>query len=203
MVDSRIVRIFRFRPVRPDFDDVLRRRVLPDLVATPAVDEVLAGRRDHPVPGQRVVVSIWRDLPAMTAVMGDRIEASEFHPELLDESADREILVGELAFGDRVASGERPTVLRIVQGTVRAGELGAYTAEAQAGTVADRAAGSGPQALYLGVTGPDSFVTVSLWPDWATVQAATGGNLNRPIATRHAERLVAWTAGHYEIVDPD
>jgi len=197
------VRIFRFRPVRPDFDDVLRRLVLPDLLAVPAVEEVIAGRRDHPTPGQRVVVSIWRDLASMAAVVGDRIEASGFHPELLDESTDRDVLVGRLEFGDRVALDEQPAVLRIVEGTVRAGELGPYTAEAQAGTLADRAAGRGPLALYLGLTGPDSFVTVSLWPDWATVEAATGGNLNRPIATRHAERLVAWTAGHYEIVDPE
>jgi len=139
----------------------------------------------------------------MEAVLGESIDGSPFHPELLDLSTDRDLRICELEFGDRDESMGTPAVLRLVEGTVRPGELGAYIEEARIGTIADRDAGRGPLALYLSCSAHDSFMTLSIWPDWATLQDATGGNLDRPIATRHAERLVDWTASHYEVMGPD
>ena len=89
-----------------------------------------------------------------------------------------------------------------MSGRVRPDELESYVAEAWAGTEDDAAAGRGPDALYLAAQPPDLFRTLSVWPDWQTLQDATGGDIDRPIATRHARRLVAWSARHYEVV-PD
>lgn len=203
MTESSVLRVFRFRPTASEFDEDLRAVLLPDLLELPGIIEAFAGRRGHPAPDDRIVASIWRDRNAMANAVGDVIEASPFHPELLGGSTDRSVLTCELAFGDRIASSDEPTVLRLVEGTVRAGELETYVTEACAGMSTDRARGRGPTALYLGRTGPDSFVTLSMWPDWPTLQDATGGNVHQPIATRHAERLVAWTASHYEVITPD
>lgn len=199
----RVIRIFRFRLAEPQFDDELRRVLLPDLLLTDGVLDVYGGRRDRPNPDERIVASVWTDRDAMVAALGDSIEGSPFHPELLDLSTDRDLRICQLAFGDRDESMGRPAVLRLVEGTVRPGELETYVDEARRGTVADRDAGRGPLALYLSCADDDSFTTLSVWPDWATLQDATGGNLGRPIATRHADRLVEWTASHYEVMGPD
>jgi hypothetical protein len=199
----RVIRIFRFRLAEPHFDDELRRVLLPDLLLKDGVLDVHGGRRDRPNPDERIVTSVWADRGSMVEALGESIEGSPFHPELLDLSTDRDLRICELEFGDRDESMGKPAVLRLVEGTVRPGELAAYVDEARRGTVEDRQAGRGPLALYLGCTGGDAFVTLSVWPDWATLQDSTGGNLDRPIATRHAERLVDWTASHYEVMGPD
>ena len=199
----RVLRIFRFRLAQPQSDAELRGVLLPDLLTKEGVVDVYGGRRDRPNPDERLVASVWSDRASMTAAVGDSIESSPFHPELLDLSTDRELSICELEFGDRDESMGIPAVLGLVEGKVRPGELGAYVDEARQGTIADRDAGRGPLALYLGCLGDDSFMTLSTWPDWATLQDATGGRLDRPIATRHAERLVDWTASHYEVMEPD
>jgi hypothetical protein len=198
-----VLRIFRFRLASPDFDADLRGTLLPELAALPGVLDVYAGRRDQPNPDEHVVVSVWSDRDAMARALGESIEQSPFHPELRDLSTDRRLDVCDLAFGDRAPLTTAPAVLRLVEGRVRPGELRAYLDEAERGMAADRAAGHGPIAFYLGCGTGDDFLTLSVWPDWATIEAATGGDIHRPIATRHAERLVAWTGSHYEIVDAD
>ena len=90
--------------------------------------------------------------------------------------------------------------MRVVSGITRAGQLDGYLDEARAGTLADRAIGEGPLALYLAVDPPDRFVTLSLWGGWSHVEAATGADHEHVDRTRHAERLVTWTAEHYEVI---
>jgi hypothetical protein len=198
-----VIRIFRFRLAQPHFDTELRRVLLPDLLNTAGVLDVYGGRRDRPNPDERIVASIWSDRGSMVASLAESVEESPFHPELLDLSTDRDLRICDLEFGDRDETMGVPAVLRLVEGTVRPGELAAYVEEARLGTIADREAGRGPLALYLGCSGNDSFMTLSVWPDWATLQDATGGDVDQPIATRHAERLVDWTASHYELMEPD
>jgi hypothetical protein len=198
VAQSRVLRIFRFRVAQVQFDVDLRRSLLPDLLEMPGIEDVYGGRRDRPNPDERVLASVWTDRAAMVDAVGESSESLVFHPEILDLSTDRDLRICRLEFGDRSDQAGSPAVLRLVEGTVRAGELAAYVAEAQAGTVTDRAAGRGPLALYLGCSGDDSFITLSVWLDWSTLQEATGGDVDRPIATRHADRLVAWTASHYE-----
>ena len=197
---SRVLRIFRFRLAAPDLDADLRRILLPDLMTLAGVLDVYAGRRDQPLPDERVIATVWADRSAMVASVSDTVEGSPFHPELLGMSTERRLDVGEVAFGDRAPSDRVGTVLRLVDGRVRAGELDTYIDEAERGMDADRAAGRGPIAFYLAPQGGDAFVTLSIWPDWATIGEATGGDIHRPVATRHAERLVDWTVSHYEIV---
>ncbi len=203
MADSRVLRVLRFTPTKPEFDADLRGVLLPDLLDLPGIIEAFAGRRGHSTPDDRIVASLWVNFDALASALGEDVEASPFHPELLGGSADRTLLTCQLDFGDRVESDGEPRVLRLAEGTVRAGELDVYAKEAMAGMIADRASRRGPTALYLARTGSDSFVTLSLWPDWPTLQEATGGNVHQPIATRHAHRLVDWTASHYEVMTPE
>ncbi len=60
--------------------------------------------------------------------------------------------------------------------------------------------GHGPLALYLALEEPDRFVTLSVWSSWSALEVATGGDVGRPVATRHEERLLAWEAAHYEVL---
>ena len=195
----RVLRIFRFRLATPDLDAQLREILLPELRRLPGMLDAYGGRRDQPMPDERIIVSIWADRPSMVASVSDRIEDSPFHPELLGLSTDRRLDIGELACGDK-ASDAPAAVLRVVDGAVRAGELDAYLSEAEDGMRADRAAGHGPIAFYLARGPDDTFTTVSTWPDWATIGEATGGDIHRPTATRRAERLTGWTVSHYEVV---
>ena len=43
-------------------------------------------------------------------------------------------------------------------------------------------------------------MTLSVWSSWSALEIATGGDVNRPIATRHAERIHVWEAVHYELL---
>ena len=43
-------------------------------------------------------------------------------------------------------------------------------------------------------------MTLSVWSSWSALEVATGGDVGRPIATRHEERLLAWEAAHYEVL---
>ncbi|MDP9482526.1 MAG: hypothetical protein M3P84_04800, partial [Chloroflexota bacterium] len=93
-------------------------------------------------------------------------------------------------------------LLRVVHGDVYLGGLERYIELARAGTLADAESGRGPLSLYLAPRLPKGFVTLSVWSDWATLQEATGGNIDQPIATRHARMLSGWQAEHYEVI-PD
>jgi hypothetical protein len=42
---------------------------------------------------------------------------------------------------------------------------------------------------------------VSVWESWSALEAATGGDIRRPIATRHPERIERWDAAHFEVID--
>ena len=119
------------------------------------------------------------------------------------ESTNRKFSAAPIVFGDLYQAGAEPRVLRVVEGSVRDGEFDRYVEEAEAGTRADAAAGRGPVTLYLARAGTNDFVTLSTWTEWDDVQDATGSDIRRPQATRHAERLAAWSASHFEIVGPE
>jgi hypothetical protein len=197
---EQILRVFRFRPAKRGFDETLRTVMLPELVAMPGMLEVIVGRQGPDERGLRLVVSLWQSRQAMATQVGEDFEPPTFHPELLSATTDHVLGWWPLTFGIRSDHPDTPHVLRHVYGTVRPGELSAYVADARAGTIQDASEGRGPLSLYLVADSPDSFQTVSAWPDWATVERATGGDVERPIATRHTERLVDWKATHYEVV---
>lgn len=196
------LRLFEFTPVRAAFDSILRDVMIPDLLGLPGVVEVYVGRHGPDEIGPRLVASIWESELDMADAIGVSFDRPRFHPEFLEETVDRRLEILPLAFAHRSASHDAGSIIRLVTGHVRTGELDAYIREAWAGTEDDAAAGRGPIALYLAARPPDGFRTLSVWPDWSTLQDATGGQIDRPIATRHAKRLVRWQAMHFEFV-PD
>jgi len=196
----RVLRLFRFKPATPQFDETVRATLLPDLGRLPGLLDMVAGRRVSLADDDRVIASIWRSWSAMQDAVGASVEESPFHPELLDGSTNRKFSATPIVFGDLYLAGAEPRLLRVVEGSVREGEFASYVEEAGAGTREDNAAGRGPVALYLARAGTNDFVTLSTWTEWDDVQDATGSDIRRPQATRHAQRLAAWSASHFEIV---
>jgi hypothetical protein len=199
-IEPRILRLFTFRPVRVAFDRILREEMVPALLELPGLADVYVGRQGPDELGPRLVATVWASHDAMESAVGVSFERPVFLPEYLAETTDRELEFLPLAFGYRFQRPDRPGVLRLVAGQVRSGELERYVEEARAGTQSDAAAGHGPLALYLASRSPDEFVTLSVWPDWATLQDATGGDIDQPVATRHAQLLRAWRVDHYEAI---
>jgi hypothetical protein len=200
LASSSVLRIVQFRPRHVEIDEAMRRHLAPALRAEAGLTDDIAGRHGPDALGPRIVVSVWSHESA--AGMRDRTAALDDLVGSLDVTDARsERLVIRVEFRDPRDRSSR--LLRVFRGQVRAGELDRYVDEAEAGTLEDAAAGRGPIALFLGAdpSVPDRFVTVSTWPDWATVEAATGGDVRRPIATRHPERLVAADATHFEVIE--
>lgn len=200
--DNTTIRIFRCRPLRVEFDAVLREEMIPDLVRQPGVVGVHVGRHGPDAIGERLVASVWESHEAMIDAMGPDIEKSRFHPEHLSDTTDRSVLVHRLAVAVRTDRADPERVIRVVRGRVRPGELDAYVEDARAGTLQDAASQQGPLALYLAPLPPDRFLTLSVWSEWSAIEVSTGAGTRAPSATRHTERLVEVDATHYESV-PD
>jgi hypothetical protein len=198
--ESRVIRLFKFRPVRVAFDLILREEMVPALLELPGMTDLYVGRRGPEELGPRLIVTIWESRDAMATAVGESFDQPIFLPKYLDETTDRVLEFSPLAFGCRFTRPEQPGVLRLVHGAVRTGGLDRYVDEARAGTLLDASHGRGPLALYLAPQSVASFVTLSVWSDWGSLQAATGGDLDRPITTRHAKLLDAWEAEHYEAI---
>ena len=195
-----VIRLFKFRPVRVAFDQILRHTMIPALLELPGLSDLYVGRQGPDELGHRMVATVWETRQAMASAVGESFDRPVFMPEYLEETQDRELDFLPLAFGYRFVRPEQPGLLRVVNGEVPAASLDEYIELARAGTIADAEAGRGPIALYLARRSPERFVTLSVWSDWATLQDATGGDVDRPIATRHARLLSAWQAEHYESV---
>ena len=197
MTDAAVVRIFRFHVARRGFDEILRTSLTPDLAALPGVTDVYSGRQGPDESGPRIIVSAWTSREAMVAGVGDQLGV--FHPEYLELSTDRILECWPVRFQRRFRSDE-PRILRVLRGTVRAGELDAYVDDVAAGAERDAIDARGPISIYLAEAGDDAFLTISAWTSWDDVERATGGDIHRPRATRQPERLVDWDVDHYEVV---
>jgi hypothetical protein len=103
---------------------------------------------------------------------------------------------------------DRAEYLRLAYEDAVVNHFGPITAQARAefpaayAALADRFGfGGGPLALHLAIgPGDDDFVTMSVWESWAALETATGGDVQRPVATRHPERIERWDAAHFEII---
>lgn len=198
--ESSFLRLSKFRPVRTAFDLLLRETMVPALLALPGLSDLYVGRQGPGELGPRLVATVWDSRDSMAAAVGESLEHPTFKPEHLAETEDRELDFLPLAFGYRFVRPEPPGLIRVVQGEVYLGGLERYIDLARAGTLADAENGRGPLALYLAPRLPKGFVTLSIWSDWATLQEATGGEIDRPIATRHSRMLSTWQADHYEVI---
>ncbi len=198
MDEGSVIRLFTFRAVRPAFDAILRDEILPDLRASPGLIDYYSARQGPDEIGPRVVASVWKTRPAMAGALGE--DQGRFHPEYLAETTEQRLEILSLEIDERFATTEPAMILRILRGTVRSGEVAAYVDDVRAGVHIDAGRPDGPVSLYLALAGLDSFVTVSAWRSWADIEAATGGDVHRPRATRRPERLVDWDVDHFEIV---
>ena len=200
-MDARVLRLDSFRPVRPAFDEALRRELMPALAATPGVVDACVARQGPDETGPRLIASVWTSEGAMTSALCDGRELFEPpHPETITDSVVR---VAPLLVARHYRAGEAPRIMRVFRGRVRPGELAAYAEDVRLGSEADAQRADGPVAVYMaGVPeeGPDAFVTLSTWCAWPDIEAATGGDIHRPRATRRPERLRGWEVDHFEVV---
>jgi hypothetical protein len=201
VADAISLRVLIFRPTgsAATVDASLREDILPALCARGGIDDAYVARHGDD-PADRVLATVWRVPPG-----ADDDEMSLLRARLPAET----LAVGEarldvlpLVVDARFERDQPPGILRIFRGTVRPGELDAYIDQARRGMLADAEVNDGLVAFYLGRDGSDGFLTVSAWTGWDAIEAATGGNIRQPFATKNSERLVAFVVDHYEIL-PD
>lgn len=200
MDDRAVLRVLRFRPLANEFDAILRDEILPVVSRAPGLIDLYAGRQGPDQLGPRVVVSCWSSLATMAAGVGRSLDDPAMPTGFRERIADPELTVLPVAVTMRHPLERAPAVLRITRGRAKPGQLDRYIAEARHGVLEDVAAGHGPLALHLAADPPLGFVTCSIWPDWASIELATGGQRDRPISTRHRERLEDWAVEHYEVL---
>jgi len=194
-----VLLLVRFHAVGAGFDAALRHALRPGIGVAPGLCAVFAGRMGPGDEGERLLASVWADDDAAEAAIdADRapiplVGALHGTPDGLVERL-------PVAVTLEPAEASRISIMRVVSGITRAGQLDGYLDEARAGTLADRAIGEGPLALYVAVDPPDRFVTLSLWGGWSHVEAATGADHEHVDRTRHAERLATWAVDHYEVI---
>ena len=197
---SSVLRVVRFNAVSVGFDAALRDALAPALAGVPGLRAAVAGRIGPGEDGERLLVSVWDDDDALRAAVRAGSPIVVAHPGWLHGTPAGPADVLSVAVELDPAMDATISIVRVLSGTTKPDELGPYTADAREGTLGDRAAGDGPLALYLGAEAPDRFVTVSLWGRWSHVETATGADQAHVDRTRHAERLVSWTAEHYEVI---
>ena len=201
MPEPSVLRLFYFRPVASAFDSILRDVMIPDLRKLPGLVDIFLGRRGPDELGPRLNASVWTSREAMVAGVGEDFDPPVFHPEYIDETTERVLEILPLAISMPFDGVGAPRILRTLRGQVRPGERDAYIEAARHGTIADIDAGGGPLALHLAIgPGDDDFLTVSVWESWSALETATGGDVKRPVATRHPERIERWDAAHYEVI---
>jgi heme-degrading monooxygenase HmoA len=196
-----VVRAFSFRPrgTGSAVDESFRTTILPDVLSLEGLRDAFVGRRSEDT-GERVLVTVWDTAAAMTAATDEAELIGRLNDEEQAALATARLEVGRLAFSLSAERAEPPRILRIVRGTVRGGELETFVEEARAATLGEERTNDGLVALYLGITGKVTFVTVSAWTGWEAIEVATGGDIRRPLATKNSERLVTFDGAHYEIL---
>jgi hypothetical protein len=197
-----IVRLSQFRTARPGFDAVLRESVLPELRGHAGVLRVFAGRQGPDEIGLRILVSVWEAEEALNRAFSGNPVAE---PAVLDETSARhvEILpvvvssIGEASVGGATSS---TGILRVGRATLRDGELESYAKLVTRDLEAGADGGAAPRAVLLAGWGERGFLMVSTWPDWASIEAATGASVADPLRTKRLAGLEGFHADHYELL---
>jgi hypothetical protein len=225
VAEAAVLRLFTFRADgNTSTVDSAIRRLAPALSELDGLEAFYAARRGHAGGEERVLVSVWASRDALRRAVdgqpGDELPGGQLPAGQLpageppgDEPPEG-VLPGEDAFASgqvevypiAVVEGEErygdgpASILRLFRGRVRDGEMAAYIEDARVGARSDVAGGNGALGLYLSVCANDEFLTASAWTGWDRIQAATGGNVSNPIATRNTARLASGSVHHYEIV---
>lgn len=198
-VDAPVLRLFRFRPRRPEFDTILRDVMLPDLATRPGLRWALVGRQGPDGSGERLVASLWTSHALMAEALGVDLEDPVFHPEYLPATEDRRLDFAAVAVALGDPTNATAGIARLVVGATRAGCRDQYLERAAQGAAKDAASGHGPRSVHIMVCGLEDFTTLSTWDDWSNVAMATGGSLADPDMTRHTDLLQHWHAEHFEL----
>jgi heme-degrading monooxygenase HmoA len=200
-MDGRVLRLDAFRSLRPAYDELLRGELVAELLGMPGLADAYAARQGPDDAGPRLVATVWSTEAAMVAAIGAGFGAS--HPQHVESTTDQRRETVPLLVGHRYLPTAGPLILRLLRGRVRPGELAAYAQDVDHGADEDAHRENGPVAVYMGgvaTEGPEAFVTLSAWREWTDIEAATGGDIHRPRATRQPERLAEWDVEHFEIV---
>jgi hypothetical protein len=198
--DGRVLRLYRFRPVRVAFDRTMREVILPDLAMRPGVLQVCAARKGPAETGTRVVASLWTSLEAMTEAMGPDLERLRFFPEHFGETTDHQLEVLPVLVAMRHRQALQSGIMRVARGELATLSVRRYADDARAGIEADIRAGHGPASIALAESGERRFVTVSCWYDWDSIEQATGSTAQRPINTMRITDLSSFDVDHLELV---
>ena len=198
--DGPVVRLTTFHPVEV-WNDVDRelRALVPIFATQPGLLDVWVGRRGAGSGDDRVAVSMWSSARSQdAAITVPQALARDARAGTAIEDARIEVL--PIRIMEQFPSERPMLILRIFRGTCRPGELESYLSEARTGVLIDGSRPDGPGALVSAVDGAGGFVTASLWPDWASIEVATGGDVDHPLATRNSARLASGGPIHFELV---
>jgi hypothetical protein len=200
--EGTILRLFAFRPARSDsaFDATLRDEVLPGLLALSGIVDAFVGRHGPGENQERVIASVWRSRRAMAGELRSSSLLAPYQPDQAPAIVASRLDILPVTVAIRLERAEPACIVRVYRGEVREGELDAYVEDVRTGAMADAETNEGLIALYMGAQAPGRFITVSAWTGWSAIERATGGNVRQPIATRHADRLVAGEVDHYEML---
>ena len=202
VTDGTFLRVFTFEPSYPgEIDSTLRDHVLRALCDQSGILEAYTARQGPGETGDRIIATVWESKEAMEAGAIEADVIARRHAEYADGIPGSRVASMPVAVRLSFGRADPGRILRVLRGQVRDAGLETYVDDVRAGAGRD-GTGGGLLALCLGVVSADEFVTVSTWTSWEAIETATGGNLQRPIATRFPERIRILSARHYEIL-PD
>jgi hypothetical protein len=180
----------------PTVDERIRSGSLAALLDVPGFRVGWAGRTDATAGNERVLASVWdgADPPACADLAGLLLDVKRMSVQSMDQ---REAQVTiDVSFAREAPA----TILRVYRGQTLPGLLDQYFEESRTGVIADGADPMGPLVVVSGTAGPDEFLTISTWSSWSCIEACTGGDIRRPLATRNAARIASGGPVHYEIL---
>ena len=144
-----VLLLVRFRAVGAGFDAALRDALRPGIGLAPGLRAVFAGRMGPGDDGERLLASVWADDGAAQAA----IDAGRA-PIRAGRGAPRHARTASSTAARRrdarARRGARISILRVVSGITRPGELGRLPRRGPGGNARRPAIGEGPLALYLG-----------------------------------------------------
>jgi hypothetical protein len=193
-----LLRLLHFTPSADDgYVDNGLRSLARSVLALGACAVAIGRRQD--VARERVLATVWPDRATMVAALDVGSDDDLGEVERLSGMAEARVEVLPCAFASMFDRDAPSTVLRIFRGRTPRGELESYEREVRDRVDAGGATRLGPEFLCFAHEGPDRFVTVSTWPGWDAIEAATGGNRANPITPGDA-LPVEGEAQLYEIV---